>query len=313
MKIKSNVENEYVRRINLVLDYIENNIEKQFTLDELASVACFSKYHFNRIFRTAMRESPFQFITRIRIEKVATFLLMNPNEPISDIAFKYGFGDSSVFSRYFKNRFGISASQYRQEKNPNSNIGQINSNIMQIPEKETSYFCSFPDNNNWRTDVEIRQAVEVRELPEMTVAYMRYIGHYQGDSKLFEGLWNKMFAWAGPRQLIGGPNFNSLIIYHDDPNITAGDKLRTDICITVPADTKVDGEVGKAKIEKGQYAIGRFEVDETEFPKAWNAMYGEWLPTSGYQPDDKPCFEMYPEELKNGKFIIDICIPVKPL
>ncbi|GEM_PF-2187764 len=47
--------------------------------------------------------------------------------------------------------------------------------------------------------------------------------------------------------------------------------------------------------------------------KAWNWVYGHWMPTNGYQPDDKPCFEMYPEEPKNGKFTVDICIPVKPM
>jgi DNA gyrase inhibitor GyrI len=38
--------------------------------------------------------------------------------------------------------------------------------------------------------------------------------------------------------------------------------------------------------------------------------FTEVVSTSGYQPDDKPCFEMYPEEPKDGKFIVDICVPV---
>jgi len=46
---------------------------------------------------------------------------------------------------------------------------------------------------------------------------------------------------------------------------------------------------------------------------AWDRVYGKWLPESGYLPDDKPCFEMYPEEPKDGKFTVDICVPVKPL
>jgi AraC family transcriptional regulator len=58
-----------------------------------------------------------------------------------------------------------------------------------------------------------------------------------------------LFAWAGPRGLIGGRHFKSLVIYHDDPNVTIEDKLRMCVCITVPPETKVDGEIGKKDIE----------------------------------------------------------------
>lgn len=155
--------------------------------------------------------------------------------------------------------------------------------------------------------------VEVKELPKMTVAYLRHIGPYAGDEKLFEKLWNKLFNWAGPRGLIGGQGFNSLIIYHDDPNVTVEDKLRMSVCITVPPSTKVDGEIGKMELDAANYLIARFEVTAEGFAQAWQWVYGEWFPASGYQPDDKPCFEMYPEEPKNGIFIVDICVPVKPL
>lgn len=157
------------------------------------------------------------------------------------------------------------------------------------------------------------KSVEVKELPKMTVAYIRHIGPYKGNATLFERLWDRLFSWAGPRNLIGGKDFRSLIIYHDDPGVTIEDKLRMSVCITVPPDTKVDGEVGKMDIEAARYVIARFEITSDEFQQAWDWVYGQWFPTSGYQPDDKPCFEMYPEEPKDGKFVVDICVPVKPM
>ena len=77
--------------------------------------------------------------------------------------------------------------------------------------------------------------------------------------------------------------------------------------------TKVEGEVGKMEIEAAKYVIARFELSAQDFQQAWDWVYGQWFPASGYQPDDKPCFEMYPEEPKDGKFIVDICVPVKPM
>ena len=161
--------------------------------------------------------------------------------------------------------------------------------------------------------MKLNKSVEVKELPKMTVAYIRHTGPYQGDDKLFEGIWNRLFAWAGPRGLIGGKDFRSLVIYHDDPNVTIGDKLRMSVCITVPEDTKVDGEIGKMEIQRAKYVIARFVLTAQDFQETWDWVYGQWMPTSGYQPDDNPCFEMYPEEPKDGKFTVEICVPVKPI
>lgn len=161
--------------------------------------------------------------------------------------------------------------------------------------------------------MKLNKGVEVKELPDMTVAYIRHIGPYKGDEKLFERLWEKLFSWAGPRNLIGGKGFTALTVYHDDPNITEEEKLRMSVCITVPPDTKVGGEIGKMKIEGGKYVVARFELNSQRFEEAWNWVFGEWFPKSGYQPDDKPSLEICPEEPKNGIFKVDICVPIKPL
>ncbi len=67
------------------------------TLEELASVANFSKFHFNRIFQSIVGETPFQFISRVRIEKAAMLIATNKNESISEIAYKCGFSDTQYF------------------------------------------------------------------------------------------------------------------------------------------------------------------------------------------------------------------------
>lgn len=313
IKENQQIEREYISRINRAFDYIESNIDKQFTLEEIASIANFSKFHFHRIFQAIIGETPFQFILRLRLEKAASLIVSNPKETITEIAIKCGFTDTSVFSRNFKSYFNKSASQYRKDKQEKSNLSQLDSKAQQVEDKSFMYFCSSSNTIKWRTNMELNKSVEVKELPKMTVAYIRHIGPYKGDEKLFEKLWNRLFTWAGPRGLVGGPNFKSLIIYHDDPNVTIEDKLRMSVCITVPSDTKVDGEIGKMEIEAAKYVIARFVVTAQDFQQAWSWIYGQWFPTSGYQPDDKPCFEMYPEEPKDGKFTVDICVPVKPL
>ena len=81
---------EYISKINKTFDYIESNLDKPMTLEELASVANFSKFHFNRIFQLIVGETPFQFLLRVRLEKAATLIITNKNESISEIAYNCG-------------------------------------------------------------------------------------------------------------------------------------------------------------------------------------------------------------------------------
>jgi AraC family transcriptional regulator len=301
---------EYISRINKTLDYIEKHIKNQFTLEELALISHFSKFHFNRVFHSLMGESPFQFILRVRLEKAASLLKYNSNESITEISYQCGFSDLSVFSRNFKIHFHVSATHFRNQK---SNLSQTDSNTQQGDNRPALYFCPELKTIKWRTNMKTNKSVEVKEFPKMTVAYLRHIGPYKGDAKLFEKLWGKICSWAGSRGLMNQPDLKFLIIYHDDPKVTIEEKLRMSVCITVPSGTKVDGEIGKMDIEKAKYVVARFEIDANGFMEAWDWIYGQWLPSSGYQPDDKPCFELYPEEPENGRFLVDICVPIKPL
>lgn len=160
--------------------------------------------------------------------------------------------------------------------------------------------------------MKLNKSIEVKELPKMTVAYIRNMGPWGGDKNQYEKLRDRLFSWAEARDLIFGKDFKYFILYHDDPNVALSDKLRMSLCITIPPETKVNGEIGKMEIEAAKYVIARFELTDQDFQKAWEWLYGQWLPNSGYKLDDKPYFETYPEAPAGEKFIVDFCVPVKP-
>ena len=318
---------EYTARINKVIDYIESNISKDLSLNELAAVAHFSPFHFHRIFSAMVGETLNGFIRRLRIEKAATMLVQNPRRSITEIAFECGFSGSSAFARAFQETFQMSASEWRAGKysktskngKTDSKEGKQVSNIKQDFDVQSLYTDSMT-KQTWRVGMknnkELVTNVEVKDIPEMHVAYIRHIGPYAGDEQLFGNLFNRLCAWAGPRGLLSSPETKFITIYHDNPDITDESKLRTDVCISVPPDTQVGGEIGKATIPAGKYAIGHFEIAPDQYGNAWNAVYGGWLPESGYQPDDRPCFELYlndPKQHPEGKHVVDIYAPVKPM
>lgn len=311
--VKPPVNNEYIAKINRVIDYIDLNLGKSMTLDELSKVSHFSKFHFNRIFLSIVGESPFQFILRLRLEKSASLLLANDRESISDIAFRCGYSDLSVFSRNFKKYFGISASQYRRDKFQNSNINQVKSKLSKKDERPHLYFCHDSQMIKWKTKMEMVKSVEVKELPSMTVGYLRNMGPYNGDKEQYENHRNRLFSWAASRDLLNTKDFKYLVLYHDNPQVALSDNLRMSLCVTIPEDLEVEGQIGKMHIVSTTYVLCRFELREDEFSLAWDWIYGQWFPNSGYQPDDKPYFETYPIPPKDGLFVVDFCIPVKPL
>ncbi|MEW6182975.1 MAG: AraC family transcriptional regulator [Bacillota bacterium] len=315
---------DYRARINRVIDYIESNVGSDLTLDKLASVANFSKFHFHRIFFSFVEETLFRFIQRIRVEKAAFLLLADPGKSVTEIAYECGFENPSSFARSFKNHFGVSATDWRKTKpGPGGNPGKTESNQRQAHGNRRqatappSMYAEYTGKSQiWRVVVMNNETrtVEVKELPETTVAYVRYVGPYKGDVQLFDRLFGKLCGWAGARNLLNRET-KAIIIYHDNPEITEENKLRMSVCVTVPEGTPVDGEIGKMAIPGGRYALARFELAGDEFQEAWNWVYGTWLPSSGYIPDDRPCFELYHGDCNsnpNGKFILDICVPVKP-
>lgn len=303
---------EYAARFNRVLDYIQAHLAEEMDLEALAAVACFSPYHFHRLFRGWMGETLHDFIFRLRVERAATQLIYNPRKSITEIALDCGFSSSSTFARAFRAFHGVSATEWRNRKNRKT-------------DRKDCEAGTGPTNASWNaTDglgpfrevpVTMKIDVDVKQLEPLHVAYLRHVGPFQNDTGLFERLFGRLCGWAGPRGLLG-PGTQFLSIYHDNPEVTEAAKLRLDVAISVSPDTKVDGEIGKQVLPGGMYAVTRVRIKPEQYGEAWDALMGGWFPSSGYQPDDRPCFELYlndPKTDPEGMHEVAICEPVKPL
>ncbi len=320
MNSKEKSRQAYMARINKVMDYIEHHIEEPINLNKIASIACFSPFHFHRIFTGLTGETINAFVLRVRIEKAASLLKNEEYLAISDIACQCGFSSNAVFSRTFRKYFGMTAKEFRETEKAlyakggkyYSKNGQLISNRNQPASDIREQICSENLNPFIHSNFIIMDTkVEIKEMPVMDVIYCRHTGQFDQIGKAYE----KLMKWAGPRGLLKFPKTKTLTVYHDDPSVTAIEKVRQSACITVEEDVKVDGEIGKMKVKGGKYAVGHFEIDEKGFEKAWNTVC-LWLTESGYQPGEGNSYELYynsPEDDIKHKFTLDICIPVKLL
>lgn len=104
---------EYLARLCTVLDYIDRHIADELTLDSVAAVANFSKFHFERIFKAYTNESFYQYLQQRRVDK-AEMLLVNPELTITDTAMQAGFSSITTFNRVFKKIKHCTPSEFKK-------------------------------------------------------------------------------------------------------------------------------------------------------------------------------------------------------
>lgn len=306
---------EYERRINKAIDFVYQNYQEEFLLTDLADIAAFSRFHFHRLFLALTGETPGEFVKRVRLTNAAGMLRNNPGKSITDIALCCGFSNPSIFTRQFKEHFQVTPNAWRKKEsngrqNP-SNNSQTVSNDGEASNSGMRYDQGILEFHRRNAMKKLKYEVEVKDMPELHVAYARHIGAYNGIGEAFA----RISKWAGPRGYFTKEAM-VLAVYHDDPDTTPESKRRSSACITVPKGTQTDGDIGIMTIPGGKFAIGHFEISQDEFGAAWNALLGEWLPESGWQCDDRMCYEVYlndHEKHPERKFIVDICEPIRPL
>ena len=154
--------------------------------------------------------------------------------------------------------------------------------------------------------------VRIIELPPVRVAYQRLIGPYGPAIGAF---WRGTMApWMQSHGLAGATCYGLGL---DDPTITPADKCRYDACVEVPADFTASGQADLQSLPGGRYAAAAFKGAPATIADAWMWVTREWLPSSGLQCDDRPCFERFSSasgmDPVTGEFSCDICIPVRAL
>ncbi|MBX2873033.1 MAG: AraC family transcriptional regulator [Saprospiraceae bacterium] len=291
---------EYIKRINNVLDFIEKNLDADLSIENLSKIARYSPFHFHRVFSTIVGEKVNKFVTRKRVERIASILLVEKDRSIKELAYTYGFNSESSFSRTFKQFYGISPTAFKsQGKNTLSKIG-----IEPFPLEK--YICSIDDIKKW---LDMNAQIEVKPLPEMKLLGIMQIGEFEKMESLFESL----MKWSAQKGILNPYGFKVITIYHDNPNVTQLEKTRFSACITVDEEIEGEGEIRALTIEKGSYAVGRFEIDAAEIPKAWQSML-VWVLENDYRFRDGDYFEAYLNDHKTHpeqKFLIEINIPVE--
>lgn len=297
---------EHLKRIRKVLNYINQNLGEELSLEKLAEIGSYSPFHFHRIFRGIVNETLQGYITRIRMEKSAMMLSLKKNQNLEGIYTEVGFQSNSTFSKTFKKYFGISPSMFR--KMSPEKFSKIRQNFSNNGQKEVVFEQYLYNINQMKNYMETNAKIEIKEMPEMHLASVLSIGVQN-----VENAYNKLISWAVSKHLFPRENVKMITIYHDSFKVTAPDKVKIHACMLLDEPIKNDGEIFSETLSKGKYIVGSFFIGIHEFEKAWQGLF-LWMNENGYQYRKTNPYEIYHnnfQEHPQKKCLVDFCIPIQ--
>jgi AraC family transcriptional regulator len=290
--IKDDTQNNYIQSVNRVIDLINLHFSEELTLERLAGVACFSPFHFHKIFKAVVGETHQKYINRIRLERAVQ--LMDEGMSLTGVAMAVGFSTPSHFSDAFKKLYKISPRKYREKRKLKKH------KISKVSPTDTVYIA---DNDKGFGKLRLH------EFSDYTVAYVRHIGDYNFRIGL---AWQKLMRWAAQNKLIT-PDSIRISCSYDDPELTPEGKLRYDACITIPEGVKAEGPVGVRKIRGGLFVLFNFQGRTSGLSGFYDRVYSRLLTESSISLRNAPGYRVHLEgrwDQVRGKLSNELRIPV---
>lgn len=280
--MKETTKREYFQSVYRAVKYIEEHSDENHTLESLAKIGGFSKYHFHRIFKSVVGESIGDYIRRVRLQKTAIKFKSDRN--ITSIAMESGYETSAAFAKAFKDHFGLTPSEFA-----------FNAKQITTDKSITPRFI---------------------EMEPFDVLYVRRTGPY---FIACHEAWDVLIAFAQQqRKATGidlfGKETTAWGIGHDNPLFTPADKLRCDACISWN-DKRVipSGEVTAKTIEGGRYAVFLHRGAYENMGQTYR-MIGDWIVTNKIRVKGSPIFRYLnrsPRRTKKENLRTDIYIPIQ--
>lgn len=259
---------DYTPRIDRVREHIRSHLNDDLSLEALARVACFSPWHFHRVFTAFTGETPDDCVRRLRLEHAAGLLSHLGDLSVSRISELCGFSTLSLFTRNFKKHFGITPKEWKDHKN------RITwSKNRQDPTAPSPY----PVLGSGRFTFEVVRRETV------TIAYkLHSLGYHRGVAEVFGHLGRWALAQGFLRE-----DTRRFGIPLDNPLVTPADRCRFLAGIEVPRVPDRD-EPGLwfMELPGGLHVHSRFRLHENRFPDFYRER-SRWLAENGWRNADQ--------------------------
>lgn len=285
----------YQDRFVEVVNYIEANLDSNLDIEKLCQLAYLSKYHFHRQCSAFFGMTVMSLVKVLRLKRAAYQLAYRSDTKIVDVALACGYESHEAFCRAFKKLFNKTPSDFKHSPD------------------WTPWHSHYEPVLKLRTKImndKVNLNVEVVEFPETLLATLEH----RGSPSLLGNSIRNFIEWRKENRLPPGKSKTFNLLY-DDPNITAPEDYRFDLCCSIQhrIEEDADGILNKV-IPAGKCAVIRHTGSDDALGGLVNYLYSEWLPESSFELRDFPIFlervSFFPDVQENES-VTDIYLPVK--
>lgn len=295
---------DYIKLIQNSIDYIEENLKEDLTVENIAEHTGFSAYHYYRLFNAYVGMPVMQYIRRRRMNHGISDIV-NKGRKIIEVAMEYGFNTHSGFSKAFSKEYGCSPSQY---------IENINGSI---PKKIDLMVLKKYDLNSG-----VVMEPKIITKPSFKVAGYNFETTLEGqrNEREIPAFWERFEIenWEGKLYEEVKPSVHGEYTICFPPNMETG-KFQYLLGVAAESYDKIADNIIISEIPESIYAVFTTPpaaYENREFSKAiqgtWKYIMYEWFPSSGYEiASGKPDFEYYDERCHDPlSSVMDIYIPI---
>jgi AraC family transcriptional regulator len=298
MMLNKEVQKEYSKRINAVVNFILKNPTGELSLSKLAGIANYSPFHFQKIFKQVTGETPKQFIIRMRLENSAHFLITHRQKSITEIALDSGLASPTTFSRAFKNYFGISADELRNLSLKEHIAFRQSLNLKK--NTDFHFLTEEHDPKYWTKNLKVT-------VNKITSIRAVFVNTPMLDKNKFQEGFRKIIQQADAHDLLTSETKFIGII---NPHIRL-----YQAAVTLQSYQSPSKNMSTTEIEGGKFAVFKLTGDIRQTFQAFHAFYELWLPQSPYRIKQSYAFEILsknPLTKPYSNIEREIYIPIEP-
>lgn len=268
-------------RFRRVLDHIDRHLDGDLSLERLASIAAYSRYHFHRRFVALTGMPVHRYVQLSRFKRAAWQAAFRPDVNVTAMALDSGYESVEAFSRAFRQRLGQSPSAFRES--PDWRVW-------------ATAWRELDQARRWlMPPLYSSDAVRIVHFPETMVACLPHRG---APERIGETI-RRFIDWRRAHGLSPAKADTWNVLY-DDPDVTPSDAFRMDLCVTCAAVEPNDAGVALSRLAGGRCAMLRHEGPDASLADALRFLYDEWLSGSDELPGDAPLF------LRRVRFFPDV-------
>jgi len=287
---------EIIKDINNAIEYIEDNLGSNISIDEIAKVAFTSRYHFQRMFHALTGVTLTEYIRNRRLT-LAGEELSSKDVKIIDVAAKYGYESPDAFTKAFQRLHGSTPSTIKKGNSRLKSFPKLSFQISIKGECEINYRIVKQDEFKFFGVDFLTTLIDnalYKEIPEFC------------DKIWEDGTHLKI------NEFLGYSKMNMLYGIHYD--FKEDGSRRYMMGWKVP-DKDIPNEYKIVNIPSCTWAVfdGRGDnLNTLAIADLWRLIYSEWFPSSGFEQIEGPCIEKYFwDDNQYINYSCELWIPVK--